>query len=223
MSEAALALSTGADLSTRERLKRVAQRLFAEYGVDGVSTRDIVRAAGQKNVASLHYYFGTKERLIEELVIDATVLMEGRRAAALEALLAAGAPVNVRDLVRVIAIGAVVEDEADDRTRTASRFVTALFPRYRHLFEQAIGDRLNRTYQRCLALIRERVGHLAPDALNTRLLFLSLSMMELFAAREAALEAGAGARAYWGHPAMLETMVDALCGMLLAPVSGEAG
>jgi hypothetical protein len=57
-----------------------------------------------------------------------------------------------------------------------------------------------------------------PDILNTRLLFLSLSLLELFAAREAAMEGSPTARAYWGNPAMIETIVDAMCGMIMAPV-----
>jgi AcrR family transcriptional regulator len=208
------------DLTTRERLKGEAQRLIAEFGVDGVSTRDIVAAAGQKNVASLHYYFGAKERLIEELVVDATILMEGRRAVALEALVGSGAPISVRDLVRVLALGGAVQGEADERTRTVSRFLVALFPKHRQVFQNAIGDRLNVTWQTCLSMIRARAPEVPPEILNTRLLFLSLSLLQIFAAREAAMEASPTARAYWGEPAMLETIIDAMSGMLLAPVQG---
>ena len=207
------------DLTTRERLKAEAQRLIAEYGVDGVSTRDIVRAAGQKNVASLHYYFGAKERLIEELVVDATILMEGRRAQALEALVASGEPVTLRDVVRVLAIGGAVQGEEDERMRTVSRFLVALFPKHRDIFQSAIGDRLNVTYQTCLAMIRERAPEVPPEILNTRLLFVSLSLLQIFAAREAAMDSSPTARAYWGNPAMLDTIVDAMCGLILAPVS----
>lgn len=207
------------DLSTRERLKGEAQRLIAEFGVDGVSTRDIVKAAGQKNVASLHYYFGAKERLLEELVVDATILMEGRRAVALDALIASGEPIAVRELVRVLAIGAAVQGEPGERMRTVSRFLVALFPKHRRVFETAIGDKLNVTYQTCLAMIRARADQVPLEILNTRLLFMSLSLLQLFAAREAAMEASPTARAYWGGRAMVETIVDAMCGMILAPVS----
>jgi AcrR family transcriptional regulator len=209
------------DLTTRERLKAEAQRLIAEFGVDGVSTRDIVKAAGQKNVASLHYYFATKERLLEELVVDASILMEGRRAVALEALIQRGETISVRDLVRVLVIGGAVQGEPDERMRTVSRFLTALFPKYRTIFNNAIGDRLNVTFQKCFSMIRERAGDVPPDILNTRLLFMSLSLLELFAAREAAMEASPTARAYWGNPTMVETIVDAMCGMILAPVYGD--
>ena len=207
--------------TSRDRLKAEGQRLIADLGVDGVSTRDIVKAAGMKNVASLHYYFGTKEGLIEELVVDATNLMEGRRAVALKTLKDEGSEITVRDLVRVIAIGAAVQGGDDERTRTVARFVLALFPKYRRLFEHAIGDKLNATYQECFRMIRERASGVPLEILNTRLLFMSLSMSELFAAREAAMEGSPKARAYWGTPTMVETIVDAMCGMILAPVHGQ--
>ena len=51
------------DDPTRDKIKAAAQRLFSTHGLDGVSVRDIVKAAGARNGASLHYYFGSKEGL----------------------------------------------------------------------------------------------------------------------------------------------------------------
>lgn len=50
-------------LSTKDRILDVAERLFAEKGLDGTSTREITDAAGA-NLASVNYYFGSKEGLI---------------------------------------------------------------------------------------------------------------------------------------------------------------
>ncbi|WP_136666955.1 TetR/AcrR family transcriptional regulator [Flavobacterium sp. H122] len=47
---------------------QVAEKLFAENGFDGTSIRDISKAA-QINVAMVSYYFGSKERLLEDLII----------------------------------------------------------------------------------------------------------------------------------------------------------
>ena len=44
---------------TQERILRVAERLFAEHGYDGVSVRTIASGAGAQ-VALLHYYFRSK-------------------------------------------------------------------------------------------------------------------------------------------------------------------
>ena len=52
---------------TQERILRAAERLFAEHGIDAVSTRDIIDSAGV-NGGSIHYHFGTREELIVALV-----------------------------------------------------------------------------------------------------------------------------------------------------------
>ncbi len=48
---------------TRDRLLDIAERLFAERGLDAVSIRDIIGAAGA-NLGAINYHFGTKEKLI---------------------------------------------------------------------------------------------------------------------------------------------------------------
>ena len=52
--------------SVRERLLDTAERLFSEHGFEGTSVRDLASAAGC-NIASVNYYFGSKERLYEEV------------------------------------------------------------------------------------------------------------------------------------------------------------
>src|SRR6059058_2707639 len=54
---------------TRRQLVRVAERLFAEEGVDAVSIR-AVNAAAKLGAASIHYHFGSKEKLVEAVVLD---------------------------------------------------------------------------------------------------------------------------------------------------------
>ncbi|HXP60357.1 MAG TPA: TetR family transcriptional regulator [Dongiaceae bacterium] len=48
---------------TRERILDAAERLFAEHGLEGVSTRDIT-ALAEANVGAISYYFGSKEGLV---------------------------------------------------------------------------------------------------------------------------------------------------------------
>jgi AcrR family transcriptional regulator len=52
----------------RERILVAAELLFARRGVDKTSTRDITTEAGV-NVASVNYYFRSKEALAEEIFI----------------------------------------------------------------------------------------------------------------------------------------------------------
>jgi AcrR family transcriptional regulator len=53
-------------LTPRERLLLVAERMFAEEGLGAVSIRGITSAA-RVNLASLHYHFGSKEGLLETI------------------------------------------------------------------------------------------------------------------------------------------------------------
>src|SRR5260370_40898680 len=71
--------SDGAE--TRIRLKEEAQRLFALRGLDGGSVQDIISTAGQRNSASLRYYFGNKLELTRELVVDGARLIDEDRQA----------------------------------------------------------------------------------------------------------------------------------------------
>jgi len=46
----------------------VAEKLFAEIGFDGTSIRDIAKEANI-NIAMISYYFGSKEKLLEALIL----------------------------------------------------------------------------------------------------------------------------------------------------------
>lgn len=54
-------------MTTRDRIIDVAGRLFAERGYDGVSVREITKAAGA-NLAAVGYHFGGKEDLFGEVI-----------------------------------------------------------------------------------------------------------------------------------------------------------
>ncbi len=54
-------------IQTQAKLIGVAEALFAERGIDGVSLSEINRAAEQGNNSALHYHFGSKEGLFEAI------------------------------------------------------------------------------------------------------------------------------------------------------------
>ncbi len=53
---------------TREKLLDTAERLFSERGFDATSLRHIIAEAGV-NLAAIHYHFGSKQELLDELVM----------------------------------------------------------------------------------------------------------------------------------------------------------
>lgn len=57
------------DLSEKQiQILAVAEKLFAENGFAGTSVRNIAKEAGI-NIAMISYYFGSKEKLLEKLVL----------------------------------------------------------------------------------------------------------------------------------------------------------
>ena len=60
--------------ATRERLVKVATRLFAKSGFEGVSVRDIVKEAGA-NLGAVTYHFGGKEALFAEVLTRKTLVL----------------------------------------------------------------------------------------------------------------------------------------------------
>ncbi|MEV5648713.1 TetR family transcriptional regulator [Nocardia sp. NPDC052254] len=51
----------------RAAMIEVAERMFAERGIDGVSMRDVAAAAGQRNNSAVQYHFNGRDGLIREV------------------------------------------------------------------------------------------------------------------------------------------------------------
>ncbi|MXW57308.1 MAG: TetR/AcrR family transcriptional regulator [Acidimicrobiia bacterium] len=64
----------------REALIAVAERLFAERGVDAVTVRDVVTAAEQRNSSAVQYHFGNKAGLLQAILDPHQDRLDARRA-----------------------------------------------------------------------------------------------------------------------------------------------
>ncbi|MGW0176793.1 TetR/AcrR family transcriptional regulator [Rhodococcus sp. NPDC003322] len=109
--------------SPRVALLEVAERLFAESGIDAVSIRDITGAAGA-NVGAVNYYFGSKLGLLDALVDRRLKELADRRRPYVEALDAAGRSPSVRAVVEAFVrpLAELVSEEG----RTGQYYVTLL-------------------------------------------------------------------------------------------------
>ena len=61
-------------IDKKEHIIQVAETLFSEHGFEGTSIRDIA-ATAEVNVAMISYYFGSKEKLFEDMVKTRTDYM----------------------------------------------------------------------------------------------------------------------------------------------------
>ena len=168
---------------TRKNIKVAARRLFAERGVEAVTVREIVAAAGAKNGGSLNYYFKSKEGLILELVSeifnDLSVVWFER----ISELDRKGGPSSVREVVDIIVRGPRPECYTDP-SPTANRFLASvLFVRRKQVSTYL--DRMNfLVYRRLLQLISSLCQHIPEPVLRQRLVFFVWYVLSVEAARE---------------------------------------
>ncbi|MGO9259357.1 MAG: TetR/AcrR family transcriptional regulator [Bryobacteraceae bacterium] len=88
-------------IDTKQRILDTAERLFGEQGYDAISLRHIIGEAGV-NLAAVHYHFGSKEDLLDEVVVRKLGPVNEARLALLDQAEkeAAGAPVPVERILR---------------------------------------------------------------------------------------------------------------------------
>ncbi len=65
------------DLSTEEKIKEAARKVFTQKGYAATRTRDIAEEAGI-NLALLNYYFRSKEKLFEIVILEKMQLLMGK-------------------------------------------------------------------------------------------------------------------------------------------------
>ena len=100
---------------TRARILDVAEQLFAKHGMDGVSMRTLV-ARSKVNLASVHYYFGSKKELFEEVFARrARVITDKRLKMLAECRTASDRPPLVNQILEAFLGGNPKEKQADCR------------------------------------------------------------------------------------------------------------
>ena len=196
----------------------MALALFAERGVDHVSVRDILSAAGQRSGGALHYHFGGKEGLLRAQVADAARLFDEARLQRLAAIQAQGQP-TLRDVLRVLADPF---DSAREQhvPRGYGALMNALQVENYQAFIQGV-EGLDLGYRACIGLLRQLLPELPRQQLNQRIRLMMLLLFGSAAARERAStspssEASVWAQ-FWAEPGSRETLIDCFEGMLRQP------
>jgi AcrR family transcriptional regulator len=196
---------------TADRLISAAEQLFALHGIDGISLREINRAAGARNGSALQYHFRDRNGLLKAVMAKHHRDVEARRHAMLDAYEADG-----RDDVRALA-GALVRPLAakladEDGGVEYLQILADLINRPRPVINPADLDDPTSSIFRWRTL----VGRLLEDD-ATRL------HRRFVAIRFAAVELGRRARSAPHSDDRLFTshLVDLVAGVLTTPLSDE--
>lgn len=131
--------------STRTALIEKAESMFAEFGIEGVSLRQIGTAIGSANTNVVAYHFGSKEALVEAIFLHRLPALEARRAELLASATLSGQDANLLTLMDILWRPFLEQTDAQGRHSYAA-FQGAVLRSNRIVARTALDDAFPVTY-----------------------------------------------------------------------------
>lgn len=114
------------DASSPAKLIEAAVRLYGQHGIDGISLRQISKAAGSANNYAVQYHFGSAAGLIQAIMAKHVPQLERMREQMLAEAEQQGSLADTRTLVDILYRPLADYRDADGE-RSYARFLLALF------------------------------------------------------------------------------------------------
>lgn len=200
-----------------------AEALFAREGPSAVTLRSIA-AAADVNVAAVNYYFGSKEKLFEEMFLRRIVPLNEERLTRLEAcsVSACGKPA-LKDIITAYVMPAL---QLTDAASASARAIVVQYSLGRVLAMPGINEMLVRYYARVrevfVAALQDAVPHLAPHEVVWRYYWMGGSVMVALAVPSGMVEAS-DAAAKWAEPALYGDLPSNLVAFLVQGFCAPSG
>ncbi|PJK28760.1 hypothetical protein CVT23_15610 [Minwuia thermotolerans] len=208
-------------LDTRERLLLTAEKLFGQRGVNGVSLREIVRAAGQRNASALHYHFGSREGLIDAIFDKRMRAIEKRRMEMLDRIEAENRTDDLRAIAEAIVWPLAEVMAREEEGANYVRFLTEMFLTPDFDIAKMVEGRLNHGVGRAFRMIEKNLGEMPAAILRQRLPLImhagSYAIADIHATRQRHQTAGREL----DLDQAINNLVDMWVGAVSAPVSEE--
>lgn len=121
----------GIDAATRDvktHMISIAERMFSERGLDGVSMRDVASAAGQRNNSAVQYHFGSRHGLIVAVLRRRMTAIHAERLIRLQDADETGLGSDVPTLLRVLLEPFVDSIRQSPETTHYGRFLAKVGP-----------------------------------------------------------------------------------------------
>ena len=178
---------------TRIRMIEVAERLFAERGIDAVSSAEIIEAAGQRNKNAVNYHFGSREGLVTAIAEYRSASLSTRRSELLDELRTQG---RERDALAVCAtlvmpLAELLDDPGNNFLGFLARYH---LDRSRRRLVRSVDPRLIESYREAARLLRE-ITDLDRADFDARFALVLDMIFTALAGREAAVRSGDPGRA----------------------------
>jgi len=162
------------DGATRTRIIHAAEEILAEHGLEGLSLRTVTKRASV-NLASVHYYFGSKEGLVTALVADHFTPINQARLRMLDAALAraVGGHPALEEVVDAFVEPLLVAHvpAGDPRATTVRRAVGQMLAMPPDFSDRLFRDTYRTIAGRFHAALRASLPHLSPADIYWRMHF----------------------------------------------------
>jgi AcrR family transcriptional regulator len=200
-------------IDTRQKILDAAERLFGEQGYGATSLRHIIAEAGV-NLAAIHYHFGTKEDLLDQLVMRKGGPINAERLALLDALeaKAKGQAVPLEPLLAAF-LGPPMM-----RVRKNPEFARLMGRMYGEgLMPRIVERHFQRVVTRFFAALARALPHLTPGELALRLQFMAGAMAHILMCKAPDAKTLAGASPPTRPQHVMRELIAFLSGGLQAP------
>jgi len=166
---------------TSAKIIATAERLFAHGGLEGVSLRKVASEAGV-NSAAVHYHFGSRDALVEAVVLRRMVRIAKRRGEMLEALGARDNAPSVREILEVLVLPmAEVAERGGRAGRAYLRLLARLFSDRRDFTTQVIMQNFGETHIAIGSLLSQALPHVPQRTVHRRTMLAVEATLSTFA------------------------------------------
>ncbi len=204
---------------TRNHLLDVAEQMFGERGVNGVSLREIRLASGARNTAAIQFHFGDREGLVHALTARHMPRIAELQQELYDAMVREGRDEDARSLVEVL-----VRPIADYlRLGESERAWVKIMGDLGAAPELEAGDMAQIAPEPALLVSRRLYDRLAtsvpPEVALERMVVLAQFAVHLCADRARLEDSPAESRAHAPTDLFVENLIDMVNGALFAPVA----
>ena len=204
-------------IETKQKILDTAERLIGEQGYAATSLRNIISEAAV-NLAAVHYHFGSKEDLLDEVICRKASAVNAKRLALLDRFEAeaGSAPVTVE---KVLAAFFDPMIEAGSRSPQFVRLMGRIYAE--GLLPAIVAKHFQPTLARFSQALRRSVPHLTEAELASRFQFMIGAMSHAVSAERQFSVGGTGNPETADFRTNMRRLIVFLCGGLQAPATPE--
>jgi AcrR family transcriptional regulator len=202
-------------IDTKQKILDTAQRLIGEQGYSGTSLRHIIAEAGV-NLAAVHYHFGSKEELLDELVARKAGPVNEERMRRLDRLNEPGNPPP--GVTQVLEAFFQPMAEAADRDPAFVRLMGRVIAE--GLMAEIVQKHFRTVSRKFFAALRQALPHISEDDFLWRAHFMLGAMAHTMCGQPDTTGKGGSAGSFHER---IERLIGFLDGGFQAPVRPASG